>query len=41
MELLAREHHLEENRALDIFKQILEAFKVLNRLNIMHRDLKP
>jgi serine/threonine-protein kinase ULK/ATG1 len=41
MELLGKEHHLEEKRALDIFKQLLDAFKVLNRLNIMHRDLKP
>lgn len=41
MDILNKEHHLEESRALDIFRQLLEAFKVLNRLNIMHRDLKP
>ena len=41
MELINREEHLDENRAIGIFKQLLEAFKVLNRLNIMHRDLKP
>ena len=27
--------------ALNYFSQILEAFKVLNKNNIMHRDLKP
>ena len=24
-----------------MFYQLLEAFKVLNRLNVMHRDVKP
>lgn len=24
-----------------MFRQLLEAFKVLNKYNIMHRDLKP
>lgn len=32
---------MEEKKALLIFKQLLEAFKVLNKNNIMHRDLKP
>lgn len=32
---------LEEKAAFLIFKQLLEAFKVLNKYNIMHRDLKP
>ncbi len=41
MELINKEEHLDENKAVAIFKQLLEAFKVLNRLNIMHRDLKP
>lgn len=26
---------------MTIFRQLLEAFKVLNRFNIMHRDIKP
>ncbi|EFX60118.1 hypothetical protein DAPPUDRAFT_72758, partial [Daphnia pulex] len=30
-----------EKKALRIFRQLLEAFKVLNRFNIMHRDIKP
>lgn len=30
-----------EKDALKIFRQLLEAFKVLNKYNIMHRDLKP
>jgi serine/threonine-protein kinase ULK/ATG1 len=38
---LKQEHHLTEKEALKIFKQLLEAFKVLNKYNIMHRDLKP
>ncbi len=41
MELINKEEHLDENKAVAIFKQLLQAFKVLNRLNIMHRDLKP
>jgi serine/threonine protein kinase len=32
---------LPEKKALLIFKQLLEAFQVLNKYNIMHRDLKP
>lgn len=32
---------MDEKRALLIFKQLLEAFKVLNKNSIMHRDLKP
>lgn len=32
---------LKEEEALVIFRQLLEAFKELNKNNIMHRDLKP
>ena len=32
---------LREEEALIIFRQLLEAFKELNKNNIMHRDLKP
>jgi serine/threonine protein kinase len=32
---------IEEGNALLILKQLLEAFQVLNKYNIMHRDLKP
>ena len=32
---------LTESEALVIFRQLLEAFKELNKNNIMHRDLKP
>jgi serine/threonine protein kinase len=32
---------MKENETLQIFRQLLEAFKILNRHNIMHRDLKP
>lgn len=32
---------LKEEEALVVFRQLLEAFKELNKNNIMHRDLKP
>lgn len=38
---LKQETQLPEREALKIFRQLLEAFKVLNKYNIMHRDLKP
>lgn len=41
MDLIKREGNFTEKRALNVFRQLLEAFKVLNRFNIMHRDLKP
>lgn len=39
--LLRKQNVLDEKSALLIFKQLLEAFQVLNKYNIMHRDLKP
>lgn len=39
--LLKKEGPLQEKLALEYFAQIVEAFKVLNKNNIMHRDLKP
>lgn len=39
--LLAKEKKLTEQRALLIFKQLLDAFQILNKYNIMHRDMKP
>jgi serine/threonine-protein kinase ULK/ATG1 len=39
--MLRKQNTLDEKNALLIFKQLLEAFQVLNKYNIMHRDLKP
>jgi serine/threonine protein kinase len=39
--LLKQEKKLPEAKAMQYFKQLVEAFKVLNKHNIMHRDLKP
>ncbi len=39
--LLAKEKKLSEQKALLIFKQLLDAFQILNKYNIMHRDMKP
>ena len=39
--LLKKERHLAEEQALGILKQLVEAFRVLNEYNIMHRDVKP
>ena len=39
--MLQKRKFLKENEALIIFRQLLEAFKELNKNNIMHRDLKP
>ena len=41
MDRLKKEHLLPEQKALQIFKSLLEAFKILNKNSIMHRDLKP
>lgn len=32
---------MSENEALLIFKQLIEAIKVLERSGIIHRDIKP
>lgn len=32
---------IPEKEALNIFRQLIDAFQVLNKYNIMHRDLKP
>ncbi len=39
--LLKNSGPLPEKVALNYFSQIIDAFKVLNKNNIMHRDLKP
>jgi|JI6StandDraft_1071083.scaffolds.fasta_scaffold66990_1 serine/threonine protein kinase len=39
--LLKVEGHLSESKALTYFRQLVEAFKILYKHNIMHRDLKP
>jgi serine/threonine-protein kinase ULK/ATG1 len=39
--LMQKEGPFPEKRALIFFKQIVEAFKILSRSNIMHRDIKP
>lgn len=39
--LLQKKKMLKEEEALVVFRQLLEAFKELNKNNIMHRDLKP
>lgn len=32
---------MPESKAISYFRQLLDAFKVLNRYNVVHRDLKP
>jgi|JI6StandDraft_1071083.scaffolds.fasta_scaffold10719_5 serine/threonine protein kinase len=39
--MLKREGKLPEDKALGYFRQLVEAFRVLSKHNIMHRDLKP
>jgi len=39
--LLQKEGPLPERKCLIYLRQIVEAFKVLSRNNIMHRDIKP
>jgi serine/threonine-protein kinase ULK/ATG1 len=39
--VLKEKGKLSERAALTYFGQIVEAFRVLNKHNIMHRDLKP
>ena len=39
--LLQKEGPFNERKALGYLRQIVEAFKVLSKSNIMHRDIKP
>jgi serine/threonine protein kinase len=39
--LLSKNGKLSEPAAMLIFKQLLSAFEVLNKYNILHRDMKP
>ena len=39
--MLQKKKFLKESEALLYFRQLLDAFKELNKNNIMHRDLKP
>lgn len=41
MDAIKKEGHFSERKALRVFRELLEACKVLNRFNIMHRDIKP
>lgn len=41
LDRIQKEGKLEEEEAMEIFRELLEAFKVLNKYNIIHRDLKP
>ena len=40
-QLLKKKGVLPENEALEIFRQLLDAFRALLKENILHRDLKP
>lgn len=40
-DMIKKEGVLSEAKALNIFRQLLEAFKVLNEYKIIHRDTKP
>lgn len=39
--LMQKEGPFSEKKSLVYLRQIVEAFKVLSRNNIMHRDIKP
>jgi serine/threonine protein kinase len=39
--VLRKDKFVNEKDGLLIFKQLIDAFQVLNKYNIMHRDLKP
>ena len=39
--LIKQSRYLSEERALGYFKDLLKAFKMLIKRNIMHRDIKP
>jgi serine/threonine-protein kinase ULK/ATG1 len=40
-DILIKRHHLPEPEALQIFAQLVNAFKAIYTENILHRDLKP
>ena len=40
LDKIRKDGYIAEKKALSYFQQLLEAFKVLNRCNIMHRDIK-
>lgn len=40
-EEIKREGKLSEERAVGYFKELLKAFEILIKFNIMHRDIKP
>ena len=39
--LIQKEAPFSEKKSLIFFRQMLEAFKILSKSNIMHRDIKP
>lgn len=41
MDKIKKEGSIPETKAMSIFQELLAAFKVLNKYNIMHRDIKP
>ena len=40
-ELLKKETKISEERAVGIFRDIVNAFRACNELNVIHRDIKP
>lgn len=39
--MIKQNKYLSEERAINYFKDLLKAFKMLIKNNIMHRDIKP
>ena len=40
MDKIKKDGGIVEKKAVEYFKQLLDAFKVLNNMKIMHRDIK-
>ena len=40
-ELLKKETKISEERAVGLFRDIVNAFRACNELNVIHRDIKP
>lgn len=40
-DILQKKHHLSEAESLQVFAQLINAFKAIYNENILHRDLKP